>query len=149
MRDKIGFGFRLLILMGFVSLLPVSCNDDQKSKIPYVHVEIGIQLANHIDLNVPGGYIYYPQHGYAGIIVFCEDVGMYSAYDAACTYDVSQNCSLLAEGAIDGVIATCPCCSSQYSLFGAGYVIKGPAAEPLKTYRTQTLNGGSRIRVYN
>lgn len=151
MSDKIGFGIKLLMLVMIVSLLPVACNEEQISKIPYREVEFSFPLSNYIELNIPGNYIVFPNAGYAGIIVFCESVNpnMYSAYDAACTYDISRNCSLLQEGAIDGVIATCPCCSSEYSLFGGGYVIsKGPAAEPLKRYRTQLLSG-TRLRIYN
>lgn len=151
MNNKTGSGIKLLVLVIITWLLPASCNEEQVSKIPYREVDFPVPLANYIELNIPGNYIFFPNAGYAGIIVFCESVNpnIYSAYDAACTYDISRNCSLLQEGAIDGVIATCPCCNSQFSLFGGGYVInEGPAAQPLKRYRTQLLNG-NRLRIYN
>jgi len=81
--------------------------------------------------------------------LYCDDIGVYSAYDAACTHDVSKTCSLCEKGAINGSIGTCPCCGSKYVLLGGGYVIKGPAIEPLKQYHVQILDNGARIRVYN
>ena len=140
-----------LFLIAVFIIGPVSCNKDSNTLIPWVPVSIQISLANHIDLNAPGGYIYFPDQGYAGIIVYCVDnvSQQYYAFDAACTHDVSKNCSLLTKGAIEGNIATCPCCGSKYILFGGGYVLNGPAKDPLKQYNVQILNGGNNLRIYN
>lgn len=149
MTDFILNRIRWFLFAVIIMLVTASCEKEYKSKIPEVYVNINVAVASYIDLNVPGNYIYFPQAGFAGVILFCDDVGAYSAYDAACTHDVSTDCSLLEEGAIEGVTATCPCCGSKYILFGGGYVINGPAVEPLKQYHVQVLDGGGRIRIYN
>jgi nitrite reductase/ring-hydroxylating ferredoxin subunit len=141
----------MIVLPVFAFLLPVACQKDYEGRVPYVPVNINVVVSSHIDLNVPGNYIYFPNHGFAGIILMCIDNinHTYYAFDAACTYDISNNCSLLKEGAIEGVIATCPCCGSKFNLFGGGYILNGPAIEPLKPYRVQVLDAGARLRIYN
>ena len=150
MTDIFKSYFRLIVLAAFVFLLPVSCNDEYEGRIPYVPVNINVVVSSHIDLNVPGNYIYFPTDGFAGVILFCFDNinHIYYAYDAACTHDISSDCSLLQKGAIEGVIATCPCCGSKFNLFNGG-IMNGPAIEPLKQYRVQVLDGGARLRIYN
>ena len=151
MTDLFRNTLRLFILAIIIFLLPVACEKEYKSRIPYVPVSINILVSSYIDLNIPGNYIYFPQQGFAGVILFCQDNinNIYYAYDAGCTYDVSSDCSLLEEGAIEGVTATCPCCGSKFILFDGGYVANGPAVEPLKQYHVQVLDGGARLRIYN
>ena len=151
MADIFKSYFRLIVLVAFVFLFPVSCEKEYEGRIPYVPVNINVVVSSYIDLNVPGNYIYFPNYGFAGVILFCVDNinRIYYAFDAACTHDISSDCSLLEEGAIEGVVATCPCCGSKFILFSGGSVFNGPAIEPLKQYRVQVLDNGARLRIYN
>lgn len=125
-----------------------SCKDDYTSVIPSVPVNFDINPTNFIEFNIPGGSYYFPNAGYGGIIIFRDLVDSsnpFLAFDAACTYEVSSIIRVTADGS---GIATCPECKSQFILFGGnGSPIKGPAAEPLRQYRTSY--SGARINVRN
>ena len=120
-----------------------SCDKDQNKIIPYVPVSFMIDLNIVNDLMVPGNSVYFPGMGYAGVIVYCEFQGSYYAYDAACTNEISQSCILKNEG----ILATCPCCKSQFLLLSGAYPSKGPAAFPLQMYHVSIV--GSKLHVYN
>jgi Rieske Fe-S protein len=77
------------------------------------------------------------------VIVYCEFQGSYYAYDAACTHEVSQTCSLTTEG----ILASCPCCKSKYILLGSALPSSGPATHPLQPYHVSV--SGNRLIIYN
>jgi len=136
---------RKLLITGWVALLLLfSCDKDQNKIIPYVPVSFVIDLNIVNDLMVPGNSVYFHGVGFAGIIVYCEFQGSYYAYDAACTHEISQGCILKNEG----ILATCPCCKSQFLLISGAYPAKGPAAFPLQSYHVSML-GSSKLQVYN
>lgn len=125
------------------------CKDDYTSVVPYVYVNENFNKTNYIELNIPGGFVYFKNSGFGGLIIFCDltdSSNPYLAYDATCTHEVSSTCRVVVtEGS---GIAKCPCCGSEFILFsGSGSPTKGPAVEPLKQYRT-TYSGG-RITVRN
>ncbi len=124
------------------------CKDDYTSVVPYVYVNENFSITNNIELNIPGGSIYIKNAGFGGIIVFrdlIDSSNPYLAFDAACTHEVSSTCRVVTDGS---GMAKCPCCGSEFILFGGnGSPTKGPAIEPLKQYRT-SFNGG-RISIRN
>jgi Rieske Fe-S protein len=124
------------------------CKDNYTSVIPTEPVNMDIIPTSYIELKIPGGSVYFKNAGYGGIIVFrdlTDSSNPFLAYDAACTYEVSQGCKVVADGS---GIAKCPCCGSEFILFGGnGGPTKGPAIEPLKQYRTSFT--GERINVRN
>lgn len=124
------------------------CKDDYNSVIPDVYVNLDINPVNFIEFNVPGGSYYFAGKGFGGVIIFrdlTDSANPFLAFDAACTYEVSPTCRVVADGS---GLATCPCCGSQFILFGGnGSPTKGPATDPLKQYRTSY--SGSRIIVRN
>jgi len=137
------------VLICFLLLIGTnSCKDDYNSIIPSVYVNMDIIPTSFIEFNIPGGSYYFPNAGFGGIIIFRDLVyssNPFLAFDASCTYEVS---SLVRVKADESGIATCPVCKSQFVLFGGnGSPIKGPAAEPLKQYRTSFVAG--RINVRN
>jgi len=127
-----------------------ACKDDYTSVIPYVYVNMPFPIANFIELNIPGGSVYFPNSGYGGIIVvnnWGDDTTPFLAFDAACTHEVSSLIRVVVLENGSG-IATCPKCGSQFMIYGGnGSSIKGPAAQPLRQYRCVTSNG--RIIVSN
>jgi Rieske Fe-S protein len=121
----------------------VSCDKVQDSQIPNVPFSFTINLNIANDLTIPGNSAFFPG-GYGGVIVYCELSGQYFAFDATCTYEISQTCKIENEG----VLGTCSCCESQFILIGGAFPSKGPAAAPLKQYNVSQVNSFT-LRVYN
>ena len=81
--------------------------------------------------------------GYAGVVVYIDGFGTYSAYDMACPHCVKQDTPV----EIDGMLATCPICGEEYDL-GTGYKKKkkGISNEALRRYDLIVSNGVITIR---
>lgn len=137
-------GIRILLLWLTGFCLFAACDKDKHRVIPYEPVFLTINLNIVNDLMVPGNSVMVPHHGYAGIVVYCFEPGsIYYAYDAACTNEISRDCGVKTEG----VLATCPCCDSQFMLMGDASPAKGPATFPLQPYNTSVV--ANTLRVYN
>lgn len=143
MRKLVRKSGKYLFLFSLILALFSSC-DEESSQIPNVYVSFTINLNLYNELNNPGSSVYFANVGFGGVIVSCLTQGEYYAYDAACTHEISTNCHL----ETDGLLATCPCCDSQFQLFYAANPIVGPAAAPLKQYNVSQLNS-STLRVFN
>lgn len=81
--------------------------------------------------------------GYAGVVVYIDIFGSYSAYDMACPHCVKQDKPV----EVDGMLATCPICGEEYDL-GCGYATpqKGISNEALRRYDLIVSNGVITIR---
>lgn len=132
--------FLFLILM----IMSVSCDKIQDSQVPNVPFSFTIDLNIANELRIPGNSMFFPLAGYGGVLVYCELEDSYYAYDATCTYEISQTCKIKNEG----VLGTCSCCGSEFFLLGGAYPASGPAAAPLKQYNVSRLNSFT-LRVYN
>ena len=128
----------------FLILMSVSCDKIQDSQVPNVPFSFTINLNIANELNIPGNSLFFPGIGYGGVIVYCELPGTYYAYDATCTYEISQTCKIQNEG----VLGTCSCCGSEFILIGGAFPSSGPAAGPLKQYNVSQVNSFT-LRVYN
>ncbi len=133
------FAFSFLAL-----LMSASCDKVQDSQIPNVPFSFTINLNIANELRIPGNSMFFPGMGYGGVIVYCELEDSYYAYDATCTYEISQTCKIKNEG----VLGTCSCCKSEFILIGGAFPTSGPAPAPLKQYNVSIING-STLRVYN
>ena len=56
--------------------------------------------------------------------------GRFFAIDDTCTH---EQCSLAAEGALEGTVVTCGCHGAQFDVT-TGAVVRGPALEPVRSY---------------
>lgn len=84
-------------------------------------------------------------YGYSGVVVVRALDNRLYAFDICCPYEVKRAIALKS----DGFFMECPVCGSQFSVGnGSGYVNKGPATEPLKTYHVYR-NGADIFRVTN
>ena len=121
-----------------------SCRKIQSSLIPDVPFSFTINLTIINELNIPGNSKYFAGPGHGGVIVYCELPGVYYAFDATCTHEISQSCKIVNEG----VLGTCSCCDSQFILVSGAYPSRGPATMPLKSYQVSQMNS-TTLRVYN
>jgi nitrite reductase/ring-hydroxylating ferredoxin subunit len=139
-------GLKRWEILFFLSLLLVSnsCDKVQDSQVPNIPFSFTIDLILANDLTIPGNSLYFPAGGYGGVIVYCADLDEYYAYDATCTYEISQTCKVVNSG----VLGECSCCGSKFLLTGGAYPAKGPAAAPLRNYNVSKVNS-YKLRVYN
>nr|MBK9650529.1 hypothetical protein [Bacteroidota bacterium] len=101
-------------------------------------------MPSYISLNIVGGWIY-ASSGYKGFIIYRQKPGCINAYERACPYDPTDDCSIV-EVLKDNITAVDSCCGSQY-LITDGNVIKGPATQTLQQY--QTTFDGTILHVFN
>ncbi len=135
---------KYLFIFIFLLFSVSSCDKNIDSVVPDIPFSFTINLNIIADLTIPGNSVFFPNIGFGGVIVYCELPGTYYAYDATCTYEISQNCKIKNSG----VLGTCSCCESQFLLMGGAYPAKGPAAAPLKQYQVSNVNSFT-LRVYN
>lgn len=125
-------------------MITFSCDKINDSVVPNVPFSFTVDLNIINDLTIPGNSVFFPGAGFGGVIIYCEIPGSYYAFDATCTYEISQTCKIVNEG----VLGTCSCCASQFILIGGAFPSRGPAAAPLKQYNVSQLNS-STLRIYN
>jgi 3-phenylpropionate/trans-cinnamate dioxygenase ferredoxin subunit len=66
--------------------------------------------------------------------------GRFFAIDDTCTH---EQCSLAAEGTLEGTVVTCGCHGAQFDVT-TGAVLAPPAPEPVKTYPLH-IDGGNLV----
>lgn len=137
-------------LVFFVVAFLHSCNSDKIEYIPYRYVDFTVDLNIKNDLAVPGFSELYPFEGFGGVIVFCEfydftypELSIFKAFDAACTHEVTDSCSIINYG--NSFYGECPCCQSKFE-FTSGTPVDGEAFYPLKNYKVSYINNRLYIR---
>ena len=75
------------------------------------------------------------------VAVFGVEAG-FCATQARCTHRQG----LLSEGTLDGTTVTCPLHGAQFNVW-TGAVLRGPAVDPLKTYRVIVEGEIGRLEV--
>jgi nitrite reductase/ring-hydroxylating ferredoxin subunit len=140
------FKNRLKISFLFLSFLVLltGCQDDDLIPEVLFNYYIDINSVDYNSLKVPGNAEYLNIAGYRGVIIHCNYVDEYVAFERACPHH-PDNADAVVE--IDESLnATCPVCGSQFSLYD-GTVISGPSERSLKWYNTDLQ--GSILYVYN
>lgn len=129
---------RLSFVLALILAITPSCRDNFESSIPYVNFTTPIALANSNGLNIPYNPLVF-NGGYGGIVVLYTGYS-YNAFDITCPYEVSLECKIKIEAS--DVIATCPCCGTQYNLMDGSVMLgTGPGTEPLRPYRVTESSG--------
>ena len=141
-----------IVIAALTLLAMINCAKDQNAFVPYVPVNIYINLAANNHLTIPGNSYTDMTKGYAGIIVVCisTDPPQYYAFDACCPYETLPTCPVntvtikaLSTAAVifsTESSGTCKCCGSIYSLW-SGAPTKGPSLHYLQLYQVQLLSG--------
>ncbi|MGB0403607.1 MAG: hypothetical protein ACPGEG_05870 [Salibacteraceae bacterium] len=137
------------ILFLFLIALFSNCNknnaDDIYTSIPEVEVDIFLNLnePSNYNLTYVGGWIYIPG-GSRGIIVYrLQD--SFIAFERHTPYQSEKTCAFVVVDSTD-LYAIDQCSESTFLLLD-GSVTKGPAAIPLKRYRTSIQS--DVLRVFN
>lgn len=129
----------LLILLGFNA-----CNNPE-NKIPYVYVDITINLdkPEFQELNAIGNYVYITG-GLSGIVVYRDSRNIFFAYERACPYDPECGRVVVED---NGYRLVDTCCGSKFSLSMDGAVIQGPAEMSLRKYDTYFYENSNELRI--
>lgn len=134
----------------FAMLIVAGCSrdlsDDEIPPSSFPDIVIDLSLPSNIALASKGGYKEINQGGVRGIIVYCQDVGVYHAYERNCSYTPNQACATVNVDP-SRLFMTDPCCSSMFD-FSTGLPIGGPAWRPLRQYQA-TANGVELIITEN
>lgn len=124
-----------------VFLLLVACSpdmsDDQIPYQPFPNIVLNLNLPENFALKSKGS-VKLVNGGIRGIIVYCEDVGVYHAYERNCSYHPNDACATVN---VDNsnLFMIDPCCGSSFE-FATGNPTGGAAWRPLQEYQA-TYNG--------
>lgn len=137
---------KLVIALLFVAGCSRDLSDDEIPPSSFPDIVIDLSLPSNIALASKGGYKEVNEGGVRGIIVYCQDIGVYHAYERNCSYTPNQACATVNVDA-SKLFMTDPCCSSMFD-FSTGQPIGGPAWRPLRQYQA-TANGVELIITEN
>jgi hypothetical protein len=139
------------ILISCVLLFNISCGDKREEYIPYQYVDFTVDININNNLTSPNTSMLYPHEGYGGVIIYCwyydsssPDKSIYYAFDATCTLEVNDSCTVINEGNVN--VGECPCCHTKYDFSTGGYPIQGEALYPLKSYNISLINNKLYVR---
>lgn len=124
---------RLAIVLLFLASCSPDLSDDEIPPSTFPDIIIDLSLPSNIALASKGGYKEIGDGGVRGIIVYCQDIGIYHAYERNCSYTPNQACATVNVDA-SKLFMTDPCCNSNFN-FTTGQPIGGPAWRPLRKYQ--------------
>jgi len=135
---------RLLFIASLLSLT-FSCDKNNQGVIPYVPIEIQININNpsYLNLTAVGGWIYL-EGGSLGLIVFRNSNDAFSVFDRHSTYAPENNCQVEIG---DNLLKLIDPCSGSEFLITDGSVVKSPASFPLRQYKWEFI--APTLRIYN
>ncbi|KPK88076.1 MAG: hypothetical protein AMS27_00560 [Bacteroides sp. SM23_62_1] len=160
---KLGLFFLIFIIPGVES-----CKDNNKDYVPYVPVNLVLDLQTDLSylgvgetaIITPNEYGFgvlhfaspkYPeitlgQEVYGnGLIVYRFDINEFVTYDITCTFNATTDyCALDMDDT--WLIPKCPCCQSEFNILLEASPVSGPAALPLKAYTTFIRNNQLYIK---
>jgi len=140
-----------MAITSLLILLSVQCETNQGNQIPYVRVDLHLNLFGELG-NPAIGTFTTVNGGANGIVIYRESLDVFYAYDRTCTQWPDHNEATLPDQEVnpdeyfDGIF-TCPDCKSQYLLLTEASPISGPAVFGLRRY--YTVFDGSLLHIYN
>jgi hypothetical protein len=138
----------LLIFCFGVLLLSSKCNNQNQNPVPFVPVDvtIDIQLPSYSNLQGVGGWTYL-NGGARGIIVYRKGIDEFVAFDRHSPADISGTCPLpLYPDSQNFLQLKDSCNNAVFSLYDGSPVSN--SIYGLRQYATQ-FNGNNLLRVYN
>ena len=124
------------VLVGLAGCSP-DLSDDQIPYQPFADISLNLNLPENIALKTKGNTKEI-NGGIRGIIIYCQDVGVYYAYERNCSYHPNDACATVN---VDNskLFLIDPCCGSSFD-FSTGNPMGGVAWRPLQKYQT-SFNG--------
>jgi nitrite reductase/ring-hydroxylating ferredoxin subunit len=139
---------QVLLSKAFTALLFLAgcsqdLSDDNIPPAQFPDIVINLSLPSNIALASKGGYKEINDAGVRGIIVYCEELGVYHAYERNCSFSPNDACATVNVDA-SKLYMIDPCCGSSFD-FTTGEPIGGSAWRPLRKY--QTIANGSELII--
>jgi nitrite reductase/ring-hydroxylating ferredoxin subunit len=132
------WGYKLFLILLVVASCSRDLSDDEIPPSNFPDIIIDLSLPSNIILASKGGYKEINEGGVRGIIVYCQDIGVYHAFERNCSYTPNQACATVNVD-VSRLFMTDPCCKSIFD-FSTGQPTGGPAWRPLRQYQA-TANG--------
>jgi hypothetical protein len=131
LRNKLSAFFLALAVM--LSNCSPSEYDDPVPYQPFPDIQLNLNLPEYFPLKTKGASKEIGG-GIRGIIVYCQDVGVYRAFERNCSYHPNDACATVN---VDNskLFMIDPCCGSQFD-FSTGNPTGGVAWRPLQRYQT-------------
>lgn len=151
--------FKCAALLAIPTLI-WSCSQAEQNRIPYAPVRIVFTTESQWQLygtpsasdvakfikaeSIPTGFPYtaMTETGFGGVLLVCDVMGDYKAFDIACPVEAKRNVRIQFEDS--DINPRCPVCGSSFDvLSGIGIPLSGPAkdlAYPLQRYRVVLTN---------
>jgi hypothetical protein len=137
----------LVFCLGFI-LLSAKCNNQNQHPVPFVPVDItiDIQLPSYSNLQGVGGYTYL-NGGSKGIIVYRKGIDEFVAFDRHAPSDIDGSCPFALYPDDQNFLQLIDSCNNAvFSLYDGSPVSNSIFG--LRQYATQ-FNGNNLLRVYN
>ena len=136
----------ILLSLALLSvLLFPKCNQNDPTGIPYVPVDVVINVQNpqYFNLQVVTGWEYV-NGGSRGLIVYRYGLNEFKVFDRHSTFEPANGCQVSVDSS--NVIAQDPCSESRWSIVD-GTVLNGPAGLPLQPYSNSF--DGTYLHIFN
>lgn len=129
---------RLILMVLILASCSRDLSDDEIPPSSFPDIVIDLSLPSNIALASKGGYKEINDGGVRGIIIYCQDRGVYHAFERNCSYTPNQACATVNVDA-SKLFMIDPCCGTMFD-FSTGQPIGGPGWRPLRQYQA-TANG--------
>jgi len=135
-----------------VAMLQYGCRPQYPVNIPYVDVDVTINLFDPQYVNLQGvGGSAYLDGGSRGIFVYRVSIDQFNAYERHCTYDSENPCGKVTLDDNGLFLVDDDCfesgCGSRFNIIN-GSNVDGPAQYPLIQYNA-VYDGGVLLHIYN
>lgn len=134
---------KVIIALVFLASCSQDLSDDNIPPAHFPDIVINLSLPSNIALASKGGYKEINDAGVRGIIVYCEELGIYHAYERNCSFSPNDACATVNVDP-SGLFMIDPCCNSSFD-FTTGEPIGGSAWRPLRKY--ETIANGSELII--
>ena len=136
-----------LLCLALCAVLFSTCSKTNTNNYTPVNYTVDLLLPQFAALNAPNNYVYIPNVGARGLIVYRVSFTQFNAFDRSCPYLTSTSCAPIVVINAFTCSDTCKNCGSQFNL-STGIATKGPSTYPLTTYQTN-FDGVSLVRISN
>jgi hypothetical protein len=139
-----------IISVLLIAILIFSCKKTQPAQVsPVANVAVNVIIYPndplYFKIQTPGGWVYYPNAGVDGLIIYRKSSTEFSTMDRASTY-YPTNAAALARVQADNFTCIDTISGSKWQIVD-GVVMTGPATYPLKKY--QNTYDGNALRIFN